>query len=261
MPKKRIQQAEQINTVKKSEISTNRMLIVFLLFVISVFLLLSLKSRYDNAPMESFFSLYFFDSMKYVLLFSSCLLIAAAVRGILACRKGTCRRYGQTLSPLFCLGIAAVFFALTAIMAFFYNNAFLFAIVFASVAALLYFIGTTMQRTFFLLSCLNAFTALAIYLVKFFDSPLDLAATIFFSAVTAAYVLLLFYLRKNSGSLGKNRILPRNARYFPFAICGVLSVLLLAAAYFRTDYFISYILITPAVTLLFGILYALKLLK
>lgn len=242
---------------KFKEAQTNRMMLIFLLLLVADFALLYFKNAIDNAPIDSFLSLGFFPGVKYYLPIPAILFITALIYKLVKKNDDKLKLFTPTLL----LGLSAVLLTVFIILCIFWNNGFLFSIIFVTVSALLYFILVTFARSFFVFSFFNAFAAFTIYLIRWLESPHSIVIGGLLIAFAVTFSIFVLCLKKNGGTLFNYSLLSSNSDYMPLMCACLLYLIFIVAAMFLPQFTLYYIIAIALETLIFGIFYSIKMLK
>lgn len=248
---------------RRSDTLTTRMMIVFVLLIISVFALLSIKNWLGTTAAVDSYDVYmkaapFFPVLPLVL------TVAAAIYFI----KSKLAKKDESLkivSSGFLLSIAAVLLVVSLLISNYIYLGYVPAVIFVILVSLLYFIAVSFPGSYLIITVFNALGAFAIYALNLV-SPIDHAVAYYAFRVIAIVLAIAFgvliYLEKKRGSLFNGvRILKDDASCLPMFIAIAVFVLCMALGMLRIGSYVIYDVVIALETIIFALFYAIKMLK
>lgn len=164
------------------------------------------------------------------------------------------KRGGKTFLPGFCALLFAGLFLCAVIAGVWKDIGVQLLYVCVPVTAVLALIYYLYQREFFLVALLGGVTLFAMWAYRkllYVNLWLVYGLFIAVAALTVAAILLFALLQRGKGRLGKVRVLPKRANYFPLYIAGGVTLLSLAVT-FALGATAAYVCLIVEVAWLFG---------
>ncbi|MBE6701201.1 MAG: hypothetical protein E7582_04860 [Ruminococcaceae bacterium] len=249
--------------VRKNDTLTNRMLIVFLLLLVSVFALLSVRNWLDSSDSIASLPLYlkvapFFPVVPLIL------FIVASIRFFMMKKKGV----DETLtvfSSAFTLAIASVLLFVSLLISVFVFKGFVPAIIFIVLVSLLYFISVSFPGAYLGLTVFNTFAAFIIYMMHLL-SPVDsrvwdVVLRVFFIVVALTLGFMLLIYKKSGKEFIKISFLNKDTNYLPLFLSIIQFIVFLVLGLFQIGSYVIFDIIIAFETIVFALFYAIKMLK
>lgn len=248
---------------KRSDTLTNRMMTVFVLLLVSVFALLSVRNWLSTTSAVESYDVYI-KTVRLLPIVPLILTVASAVYFIL-CRKNQKNEEFTTLSSSFLLTVSAVFLVVALIISKFVYIGYVPAIIFVILVSLLYFIAVSFPGSYLWVAVFNALGAFAIYALHLV-SPIDSLVEHYVFRILAvliavAFAVVLYMAKKNGGELFGVRIMKQNSDYLPLFISVAIFVLFIILGTFGIGSYVVYDVIIALETIIFALFYAIKMLK
>ncbi|MBR6633158.1 MAG: hypothetical protein IKL05_02510 [Clostridia bacterium] len=248
---------------KRSDTLTNRMMIVFVLLLLSVFALLSVRNWLGTTSAVENYDAYI-RTVRLLPILPLVLTVASAVYLIL-CKKNQKNEEFTTLSSSFLLTVSAVFLVVALIISRYVYIGYVPAIIFVILVSLLYFIAVSFPGSYLIIAIFNALGAFAIYalnLVSAIDSPVEHYVLRALAVVVAvAFAVILGMAKKNGGELFGMKIMKKDADYLPVFISVAVFALFIILGALGIGSYVIYDVIIALETIIFALFYAIKMLK
>ncbi len=249
---------------RRSDTLMSRMIVVFVLLLISTFLLMYIKNWLDTPAL----SLDFYDTyIKVVHIFPilPLILCIAALTYFIICRRKKLDEGLKVFSSYFILTIALVFLTVSVLIANFIYTGYLPSIIFIVLVSLLYFISVCYPGAYLIITVYNALGAFAIYALHMF-SPTDnpLGHYLFSSLaiiISLAFGYIIYLAKKNGGRFASIELFKPETNIIPIYIAVLIFVIFALLGMFNIGSYLIYDIIIAFETIILALVYAIKTLK
>lgn len=252
--------------IRRTDVMVTRMMIVFVLLILSVFTLLKVRDwvsvRSWLGPVGDYGN-YF--TITAVLCGMALICTIASAIYFAKCKKS---KKDETLLPVpsaMLLSISAVLLVVSLLISKYVYTGFIVAIVFIIMAAMLYFIsvcfsGAFLVTTFF--NTLGAFTIYALHLVSPINSPVAhygfrIAAVL----IAILFIAFVYKAKANGGAFRGVKILKSDENPLPVLISAIVFIAFIMLGMFEIGSYVIYDVIIALETIIFALFYAIKMLK
>ena len=248
---------------KRNETLTNRMMIVFALLLVSVFILMMVRNWLGTSDAINFYEFYL-KAVPFLPIIPLVLSIASGA-WFFSSRKNRKDETFKTLSSSFIFSICLVFLVVSLLISNFVYKGYVPAIIFVVLVSLLYFIAVSFPGSYLFTTVFNALAAFALFALNLLSPP-DLRTEYIIMSVLAIivsviYLAIIFGTTKTNGFLGTKKLIKNKADYFTISISVVMFIAFVILGTFGIGSYVIYDIIIAIETIIVALFYAIKMLK
>ena len=248
---------------RRNDALTNRMVVVFILMCVGVFLLLGIKDWLNSTSSVPYLDIYlkaapFFPVLPLIL------FIAAAVLFVKK-RMNKVDEALKAFSSSFILSVAAVLLVVSIFISSFVAKGYIPSIIFIVLVSVLYFVAISFPGSYFAMTLFNALGAFSLYALNMI-SPIshraqDIVARSILIVISLFVLFVFIKARKSEGVFGGMSIIKPNANIFPIVFAILVYIVLVCLGTFSIGSYVLFDIIIALETIIFALFYAIKLLK
>ena len=248
---------------RRSDTLTNRMMIVFVLMCLGVFLLSSIKNWLISDSSVPYLETYM-KLLPYLPIIPL-VLFAVTLFFFFKNKKADKDEALKTFSSSFILSLALVVLVVSLLVSNFAYKGYVPSIIFVVLASLLYFVAISFPGSYFLMALFNSLGAFSLYALNLI-SPIshrvqDIIARVVVIALALFFLFFFMKNRKDGKILGTFKLITPNAHLLPILSAVVLFVVFVLLGMFSVGSFVIFDIILGIETIVFALFYAIKMLK
>ena len=248
---------------RREDTVTTRMIVVFVLLLVSVFTLMSIKNWLDTTSALAYYETYC-NVIKYIPIIPLVLTLLSAFY-CFKCRRSNKDESLRVLPSYFLLSVSLVALIAALIISKYIFVGYVPSIILIVLVSLLFFFSTVFPGSYTLVTVFNALGAFVIYALHLVSPTENKLAHFGFRAlsiVVAALFVLAVVKASSSGGAKFGFKLPKSkAELFPLIFASVVFVLFIVLGMFNIGSYLVYDVIIALETIIFALFYAVKTLK
>ncbi len=248
---------------RRSDTLTNRMMIVFVLMCLSVFILSSIKNWLISDSSVPYLETYI-KATSYIPIIPLLLFIGASLFFIKKRREGKDEAL-KIFSSSFILSLTFVLLVVSLLISNFAYKGYVPSIIFIVLLSLLYFVAISFPGSYFLMALFNSLGIFSLYALNLISPIGHRVQDIVARAVVILLSILFLYFfiknRKEGKMLGSFKLINPNADLLPILTAVVLFVAFVLLGMFSIGSFVIFDIIIGIETIIFALFYAIKMLK